>query len=303
MRIVLVGTVESTAVTLEAMVKAGYPPVAIVGLDRSLADRHGDFVDMGPLALAAGAEFIAVRNVNAPEVVERIAALAPDWLVVVGWSQILKVPLLATAKVGTVGYHPSPLPELRGRAVLAWTILLDRTWTGGSLFTLEPSVDSGRILEQRLFDLDSRETLRSLIDKHLQALARMWSALLPKMAARDFAGVVQEESRSSYCGKRTVDDGRIDWTSSSGDVDRLVRSVSEPYPGAFTERAGDRLIVWEAEPWTGPIHYGPSGQILAVEDAKLLVACQLGESLLIHRWNWASPGELQPLRVGQKLGG
>lgn len=303
MRIVLIGTVESTAVTLKAMIEAGHSPVAVVSLDRSLADRHGDFVDMRPLAETAGAEFIPVRSVNAPEVVEQITALAPDWLVVVGWSQILQPPLLAAAKVGTVGYHPSPLPELRGRAVLAWTILLGRTWTGGSLFTLESTVDSGRILAQRLFDLDDRETLRTLIDKHLQALAEMWAALLPKMTAGEVSGLAQDESLSSYCGKRTADDGRIDWTSSAVDVDRLVRSVSKPYPGAFTERAGDRLVVWEAEPWNGPPHYGPPGQILAFVDAKILVACRLGESLLIDRWSWASAGDLRPLRVGQRLGG
>lgn len=301
MRIVLIGTVESTAVTLKTMIGAGHVPVAVVGLDQSLADRHGDFVDMEPLAATAGAEFIPVRSVNAPEVVERITALAPDWLVVVGWSQIVQAPLLAAAKVGTVGYHPSPLPELRGRAVLAWTILLCRTSTGGTLFTLEPTVDSGRILAQRLFDLDRRETLRTLIDKHLHALAEMWSTLLPRMAARDISGVVQDESRSSHCGKRTADDGRIDWNAPADDVDRLVRSVSEPYPGAFAERAGDRLVVWEAEPWTGSPHYGPPGQILTLDGTRMLVACRLGESLLIHRWNWASPCEARPLRVGQRL--
>lgn len=303
MRIVLIGTVESTAVTLRAMVESGHAPVAVVSLDPDLAGRHSDFVDMTPLASAAGAAFIPVRSVNAPEVVERIAELAPDWLVVVGWSQILHQPLLATARIGTVGYHPSPLPELRGRAVLAWTILLGRTWTAGTLFTLEAAVDSGRILAQQRFDLDPRETLRTLIDKHLAALAEMWAELLPRMAADDVSGARQDEARISHCGKRTAEDGRIDWTSSSSDVDRLVRAVAAPFPGAFTERAGERLLIWEAEPWIGATHYGPPGQILAVEGIEFLVACSLGEALLVRRWNWASPGENLRLRVGQRLGG
>lgn len=303
MRIVLIGTVESTAVTLRAMVEGGHPPVAVISLDPALASRHSDFVDMAPLAYEVGAAFIPVRSVNTPEVVDQIVAYAPEWLVVVGWSQIVNEQLLVAARTGTVGYHPSPLPELRGRAVLAWTILLDRAWTAGSLFTLESAVDSGRILAQRRFDLDPRETLRTLMDKHLATLADMWRSLLPRMAAGEFGGTIQDASGISYCGKRTADDGRIDWTSSAVDVDRLVRAVTAPYPGAFTERAGDRLIVWEAEPWTGPSHYGPAGQVLTVEGAEVLVACLLGEALLIRRWSWALLGDRRPLRVGQRMGG
>lgn len=303
MRIVLIGTVESTAVTLQAMIEAGHPPVGLVSLEPSLAHRHSDYVDMFPAASAADAAFIPVRVVNAPEVVSQVAALEPDWLVVVGWSQILDAPLLATARVGTVGYHPSPLPALRGRAVLAWTILLGRTWTAGSLFTLEPEVDSGRILAQRRFDLDVRETLPTLMSKHLSVLAQMWRTLLPRMATGHVEGIAQDESMVSYCGKRTTADGRIDWASSAADVDRLVRAVTAPYPGAFTHRSSDRLVIWEAEPWEGPIHYGPVGQILSVTPAEMLVACRLGETLLVRKWEWTSHGEVTPLRVGHKLGG
>lgn len=303
MRIVLIGTVESTAVTLQSMIEAGHPPVGVVSLEPGLAHQHSDYVDMFPAASAVGAAFIPVRLVNVPEVVRQVAALEPDWLVVVGWSQILHPPLLATARVGTVGYHPSPLPALRGRAVLAWTILLGRTWTAGSLFTLEPAVDSGRILAQQRFDLDVRETLPTLMSKHLSVLTHMWRTLLPRMATGDVEGIAQDESMVSYCGKRTAADGRIDWGSPAVDVDRLVRAVTAPYPGAFTHRGADRLVIWEAEPWEGPIHYGPVGQVLSVTPTEMLVSCRLGETLLVRKWDWESPAEVKPLRVGQKLGG
>lgn len=301
MRIVLIGAVESTSVTLEAMLEAGHAPVAVVSLDRSLAARHSDFVDMEPLALAAGAAFIPVQSVNAPEVVDRIAALAPDWLVVVGWSQIVHAPLLATAKVGTVGYHPSPLPELRGRAVLAWTILLGRTWTAGSLFTLDPLVDSGKILAQQPFDLDPRETLATLMAKHMRILREMWRDLLPRLASGAASGQSQDMSGISYCAKRTAADGCIDWTQDATAIDRLVRAVTAPYPGAFSARGEDRLVIWEAEPWAGPRHYGIPGQVLEVRGEQLLIACSLGEAILVTQWEWAEPGERRPLRVADRL--
>lgn len=301
MRIVLIGTVESTAVTLRAMVKGGYPPIAVVSLDPTLAARHSDFVDMAPLASAAGAEFIPVRSVNAPDVVARIAALAPDWLVVAGWSQILHPPLMAAATVGTVGYHPAPLPELRGRAVLAWTILLGRTWTAGSLFKLEPQVDSGEILAQERFDLDPCETLATLMEKHMKALSAMWADLLPRLADGTASSQPQDGSRASYCAKRTAADGRIDWDQDVAVIDRLVRAVTAPYPGAFSLRGDDRLIIWEAEPWTGPAHFGLPGQIVDIQDGALLIACRMGQVLRVNRWEWGGPENPKPLRIADRL--
>lgn len=305
MRIVLIGAVESTAVTLQCMIEAGFAPLAVVSLEADLAARHSDFVDMRPLAQQAGAEFITVRSINAPDVVARIGALKPDWLVIVGWSQIAHAPLLATAAVGTIGYHPSPLPELRGRAVLAWTIILGRTWTAGTLFALHREVDSGEILAQRRFDLSPRETLPTLIAKHMAALGEMWRELLPRLAAGPVRGRDQDPGLVSHCAKRVAEDGLIDWTQDASTIDRLVRAVTAPYPGAFTHRGGDKLMIWEAEPWTGPVHYGTPGQILQIKDDELLISCRLGEALHVRRWSWAPAADSpfpQRLRVGEKTG-
>lgn len=301
MRIILIGAVESTAVTFKAMAAAGHSPVAIVSLESSLAHRHSDFVDMQPMAQTVGAEFIPVRSVNTPELVERINTLQPDWLVVVGWSQIVREPLLRAARLGAIGYHPSPLPELRGRAVLAWTILLGRTWTAGSLFTMEREVDSGRILAQRQFDLDSRETLATLMTKHMTALDQMWRDLLPTMTGGLPVGVMQDQARISHCAKRTAADGRIVWDQDVAAIDRLIRAVTMPYPGAFTHRGSDRLNVWEAEPWSGSVHYGLPGQVLDIRGDEVLVACRLGEALLIKRWSWAEPGKQKALAIANRL--
>lgn len=275
--------------------------MAVVSLQTELASRHSDFVDLETRAQSAGVPFIPVRSVNAPEVVERIASLKPDWLVVVGWSQICHAPLLSIPRLGAIGYHPSYLPELRGRAVLAWTILLARKVTAGSLFRLEPTVDSGDILAQQSFEIDARESLPTLLAKHMCALRDMWNDLLPQMQRGPVVGVPQDATRISFCGKRTAADGRIDWSAGVNSVDRLIRAVTAPYPGAFTHRGENRLLIWEAEPWRGPPHFGAPGQVLAVADEEVLIACQLGEALAVKRWSWSSQSPASPLRAADRL--
>jgi methionyl-tRNA formyltransferase len=156
------------------MVAAGHPPVGVLSLDASRASRHSDFVDMATLAAQHGLPFLGVASANGDDAVAWVEALRPDWIVVVGWSEICREPLLAKARLGGVGYHPAPLPALRGRAVLAWTILLGLTETAGTLFTLATAVDSGAIPAQRRFPVQPRETLTSLMAKYMDALAAMW---------------------------------------------------------------------------------------------------------------------------------
>src|SRR5690625_4713688 len=134
MRTVLVGAVDSTRVTLEAWARRGAPPALLVTLPPELAPRHSDYVDLRPTARRYDVPVEEAPRVNAPEVVTRIREAEPDHLLVIGWSQLCGSDLLAAAKHGAIGYHPAPLPELRGRAVIPWTILTGREWTGSTLF-------------------------------------------------------------------------------------------------------------------------------------------------------------------------
>ncbi len=301
MRIVLIGTVESTSVTLEALVAGGHAPVGVVGLEVARAARHSDFVDMGARAADHGLPFLGVVSANSDDAVAWIQALDPDWIIVVGWSEICRAPLLSKARRGGIGYHPAPLPALRGRAVLAWTILLGLTETAGTLFTLEATVDSGAILAQQHFAVDPRETLPSLLQKHMQALAQMWADLLPRLSQGPVAGVVQDEAQASYCARRVADDGRIDWRADARSIDRLVRSITAPYPGAFTCLDDHKLIVWEAEVWDGPRHFGLPGQVVETKSADVLVTCGGGGAILMRRWDWADGAEPQRLRVNDRF--
>src|SRR3546814_18147932 len=70
-----------------------------------------------------------------------------------GGSQICKPAFRQAAGGQGIGYHPAPLPRLRGRAVIPWTILLDEKITASTLFWIDDGVDSGPILAQRSFHI------------------------------------------------------------------------------------------------------------------------------------------------------
>src|SRR5262245_43510339 len=152
MRIAVIGSVESTRVCLRALDAAPNVEVAaVVTLPTALAHRHADFVDLSPYAAACGAKLLRVPESNDSDVTAELRALDIEYLFVVGSSQLVKAPLMGTAKSGVIGYHPTPLPRMRGRAPIPWTILLDEKITGSTLFWIDERPDAGPILAQRFY--------------------------------------------------------------------------------------------------------------------------------------------------------
>jgi len=268
------------------MIEADCAPVIVATLEPDLAGRHSDFVDLQPLADAHGIGIVRVRNVNDEAALAQVRDVAPDYIFVIGWSQICGPEFMQIAPDRVIGYHPAPLPRMRGRAVLPWTILNDEKITGATLFWIDEGVDTGDILEQRFFHVAPRETARSLYDKHMLALDSMVRAALPALVAGNAPKERQCEVYATYAARRRPDDGLIDWTRPARDIDRLVRAVSRPYPGAFTHLGTDRLTIWKAQHIDGERHHGVIGQVVRVSSEHMDVIT--GESMMrIEEWEFS----------------
>src|SRR5690606_27646673 len=122
------------------------------------------------------------------------------------------------------------------------------TATAATLFWLDEGIDSGPILLQELIDVAPYETARTLYVKHTETLARLLPAALDLIEIGNAPRIAQDHANASYCAKRVPEDGRIDWREPAQSVLRLIRAVSDPYPGAFTTY-GDRRLIVDAAAW------------------------------------------------------
>ncbi|MDG5747728.1 formyltransferase family protein [Qipengyuania sp. XHP0207] len=286
MRIVLVGAVESTRVALKAMRESACDVAMVVTLDPALSGRHSDFVDLAPEARAAGADLLAIRKTNDPETLKAIADAAPDCIFVIGWSQICGPDFLAIAPGKTFGYHPAPLPRMRGRAVIPWTILADEKISGSSLFWMDEGVDTGALLAQEFFHVSPRETAASLYDKHMVALDTIVRRAIATLADGSAREIAQDEDCATYCARRRPGDGEIDWARSADEIDRLVRATGRPYPGAFTHSGETQLTVWSSSLPQDCRHHASPGQIVGIDGDALVVQTGSG-TIRIEEWSMA----------------
>lgn len=272
MKSVLVGAVESSRVALDLFIEKNLP-VTVVTLPPARAARHSDYVDLRPPAEAHGIPVLEAANINAPSVLSQLREMEPDYLFVIGWSQICRSEFLNLPRRGAIGYHPALLPQNRGRAVIPWTILQGLEETGSSLFWLDEGVDSGDLLFQERFPVDPDETAATLYEKHMTALRTAFARTLDALTNGDPPRRPQDSSQATYCARRTASDGLIDWNRPARDVWTLIRAAGDPYPGAFTFHNGEKLVVWEADyAGEGP-YWGLPGQVQWIIEDGALVQC------------------------------
>ncbi|MSU23793.1 MAG: formyltransferase [Opitutus sp.] len=253
-------------------------------------------------AVAARAQGIPVftpASVNNPEWREKIAGLRPDLILSVYYRHMIGTKLLALPPLGAWNLHGSLLPKYRGRAPINWAVLHGEPRLGMTLHRMVKSADAGAVVDQEGVEISPRDTAEQAFRKVLPCartvLARQIDALLAGTATE----TSQDESQANYFGGRTPEDGRIGWTQTSTQIFNLIRAVTDPYPGAFTDVGAARLMVWWAEPDSAATRgrRGAPGEILAL--APLVVATADG-ALELTRSEWR--GVPAPaLHVGQRL--
>ncbi len=245
--IALIGSVSSSLACLEALVESGVEVTGVLGVDEARAAKIFDYRSLRETAQRANVPYQSFVKVTEPGVEAFLRDHRPDQLWVIGLSQLMPQRLIEIAPRGGVGFHPTMLPEGRGRAPVAWTILLGAR-AAVSLFRLTDEPDAGDLIAQREVPVLSDDYSQDLIDRTNEVFKEVVAELAPKIIATALPATPQDHAKATYYEKRTPEDGLIDWFRSTDQVYRLIRAAGRPYPGAFTFAEGAKLTIWRATP-------------------------------------------------------
>ena len=298
-RIVLAGSVTSSLRTLEGLVRNGARVAGVLGLAESRSGSVAGYRRLDHAAAAAGIPYLDFEDVNAEEVYHAVDRWATDLLFVVGLSQMVRPRLLGLPRAGCVGFHPTRLPEGRGRAPLAW-LILEGVPGAATFFLMDADMDSGPILVQEPFGVEAHD-YASDVERHmLQAIDRALDRWVPRFRAGEWSCRAQDHDRATYHGRRTPSDGLIHWDRPASEIDALIRAASRPHPGAYTYLQGCRLTIWRGAPAQAARYRGVAGRILDIgPEGHLLVQTGAG---LIRVEEYEVDGQEISVRTGLKLG-
>jgi methionyl-tRNA formyltransferase len=253
-------------------------------------------------ALAAREKGVPVytpERVGTPEWMERIAALRPDIILSVYYRNMIGMKVLGLAPLGAFNMHGSLLPAYRGRAPINWAVLHGEPRIGMTLHRMVKEPDAGDIVDQEGVDIGPRDTAEQAFRKVLPCARRVLARQIDALLSGTAVATPQDASKATYFTGRKPEDGRISWSKPSVAIFNLVRAVTDPYPGAFSDLGTARLMVWWAEPDSSAARgrSGRPGEVLSV--APLVVATGDG-AIELTKVEWR--GSPQPvLAAGQVL--
>lgn len=288
MRLGFAGTPDFAAGVLQTLIDAGHVPVVVLTqpdrpAGRGLAPQPSA---VKRLARSYGVPVAQPVTLRTPEGRQALADAALDVLVVVAYGLLLPVEALELPRWGCLNVHASLLPRWRGAAPLQRAILAGDAETGVCIMQMDAGLDTGPVVARDSTPIAPDETTASLHDR----LAALGGETLCEVLGRPgpWVSVPQPDEGATYAAKIEKSEARIDWSAPAAAVDRQIRAFN-PIPGAWSEIAGERVKVWRTS--LAPLSGGAPGEILAINDEAMCVACGEGSVLL---------GELQ--RPGQRRG-
>ncbi|RXJ99432.1 methionyl-tRNA formyltransferase [Arcobacter sp. CECT 8986] len=146
---------------------------------------------------------------NNTQIKEQLEEIAPDFIIVAAYGQILPKEILEIAPC--INLHASILPKYRGASPIQESILNDDKFTGVTAMFMEEGLDSGDILAIEYLKLQNHMLVDEVFDKLSYIAANLtittldnFEKILPKK---------QNDTEVSHCSKIKKENGLVSFTN------------------------------------------------------------------------------------------
>jgi methionyl-tRNA formyltransferase len=279
--LVFMGTPDFSVPVLEALISSDFQVVAVCTQPDRKSGR-GQQVTPSPVkrfAISRGLNVVQIEKFKVAGTVEKLAALAPDLIVVAAFGMLLPPAVLSLPKSGCVNVHPSLLPRHRGPSPIAAAILEGDKTTGVTIMLMDAGMDTGTILSQKKVPVSDEDTTGSLGAKLSQVGAPLLIETLPLWIEGRIKAQPQDESKASYSKMIKKEDGEVDWRLSTQELWRRVRAF-DPWPGSFTRWRDRRLKLVKVLPIYGGKSDEPGKVVTLATPHPVAVGVQTGDGVL-----------------------
>jgi methionyl-tRNA formyltransferase len=269
-RIIFLGTRRLGYLGLKAIIESGrHEVVCVVTEDYEITEgyNHVRFKELCATHNVPSYKTDRINNKNFAEVFKK---LNPDIGVSLYWRRLIKKPIIDIPRYGFINAHGSDLPRYRGFASTSWAILLGDKQAAITVHrVVDGEADTGHIMKKKYVPITEVTTIADLQQELFTAAIDLTIEVLDEFASGNVMPKPQDESQTIISYPRLPRDGEVDWSKSADQIDRLIRAVSKPYPGAFTYykniETGEikKLYVWKAHVLKNcPKYVGVPGHVI-----------------------------------------
>jgi methionyl-tRNA formyltransferase len=222
------------------------------------------------------------RDGKGVEVFNKTCSVRPDVLVSVNYRFLIDLDLINLPTLHSINIHGSLLPRYRGRAPLIWAIINGEIVSGITVHVIDEDCDTGPVIFQRVIEIPMNATGFEMVDYYGSLYPDIVVEALNEISSGKCNLSPQANNLATYYGKRSPDDGLINWSWQYQRIQNWVRALAPPYPGAFSYLNGIKIIVDKVVATKHGYRYDQTnGTVIAVDDGYPIVKVQ-NSSLKIY---------------------
>lgn len=166
-----------------------------------------------------------------------------DVLISINYLFLIEPNLINLAKIISFNIHGSLLPKYRGRTPHVWAIINNEKETGVTAHLIDEGCDTGEIIEQIKIEIKPNDTGADVLGKFSVNYKILLDSVINKIKTNKISFKKQDNLLATFFGKRTPNDGLINWDWQRERIKNWVRAQAEPYPGAFTFYKEQKIII------------------------------------------------------------
>jgi methionyl-tRNA formyltransferase len=224
--------------------------------------------------------------VNAAESLAEIGKFAAELHVSMSYDQILRKDILDIPPRGTLNCHAGALPFYRGRNPLTWALINGEKEFGITVHWVDLGIDTGDIVRQIKVPIRAEDTYATLLVAAETLCADTLVKAISDVFEKKDQRIVQAtiDPVGMYCCRRREGDEQVDWTQDAAAIERFIRALVPPGPGARTSWKSRPYAILAAQVIPGARPYvGIAGEVIGRDGEGILV--KSGDSFLrLARW-------------------
>jgi methionyl-tRNA formyltransferase len=184
------------------------------------------------------------ENPNKTEFSARLAALAPDLFLAVGYALILKPQVLAIPRLLAANFHASLLPEYRGKHPVFWALRNGEKYAGLTVHAMDRGIDTGDLIYQIRVRTRRDDSVTDLYERIMASSLPLVDRLIRDAADGSIPRQPQAEGAGAYYSGTSEQDFQFSWDWSAEKIRRYITAT----PGkCFIEIQGQRVTFLNAE--------------------------------------------------------
>lgn len=180
------------------------------------------------------------RNNKASEFLKNNKA---DFLFSINYLFIVEADVFNSIKYYCINFHGSLLPKYRGRTPHVWAIINNEKFTGITAHLMTENCDEGDIVYQHVIEIPDDITGGELLEIFMNHYPILVEKVINLIKTNSIQLIPQNNTLATWFGKRTAEDGKINWDWQKERIYNWVRAQAYPYPGSFTFLNGSKIII------------------------------------------------------------